>query len=538
METTPVLIAGAGLGGLAAAVFLGLHGVPAVIAERRSEPSGQPKARGQSPVTMEALRTAGLEDKLRAAAPPGGAGKMIVLAKSMVGPVYHSLSEDMLDFSLFSPAPLSAASQERTERILAARATELGADLRFRNELASFEPDDDGVTALLRDTGTGQQRAVRAQYLIGADGHRAGVRRELGIGTHGRPSDPPAPTMFVEFEADLAAVLGGSAYGFYALKNPALPRGSVTIGTTDHPGRYVLGAGLEPARPDRDVQIKEVITTACGIPGLEIKVLDNAWSSSGTHFTRVADVFQAGRVFLIGDAAHLMPPSGGQGGNTAIMDGYHLAWKLAAVLNGAAGPGLLDSHDPERRPFGDALAEQQYANLARRHARHLLDDTVAKVIDPLTVMFGYVCPAGAFVPDEAGAQTEPGGAAAWFENPFSPSGRPGSRAAHIPLTRDGATLSTRDLFRTRFVILTGAGAWAAEAAQAGQRLGLPLDIHVIGGSGPLADPGGRFPAAYGVTDAGAVLVRPDGIIGWRSPGAGRAAELERALRVILDRDAG
>lgn len=572
-ETTPVLIVGAGLAGLSTAMFLGLHGVPSVVLERHPGLSTQPKARGQMPSTMEALATAGVAERFLQAAPPGRNESIIVIAESVTGTVLHDVIQSMPDFSAFSPAPMAPTSQERAERILAARAVELGAEVRFSTELESFHQDDDKVVARLRHAATGERRTLTARYLVGADGHKGTIRDTAGVSTHGRTASKPSRTMFVQFEADLDVVLGSSAFGLFYLQNPALPGGSATVVTTDHPGRYVLaGAFPGPAQHEaegvldhvRDLDerpgppaversaspettwLTEIIRTACGVPDLDVTILDAAWSSPGNHVTRVADTFQAGRVLMAGDAAHLMPPTGGQGGNAAIMDGYHLAWKLAAVLTGTAGPGLLGSHDAERRPYTDTLAEQQYANMVQRHAPHLHDETVADIMDPMIALFGYVCPAGAFTPEThegAPLMEDPAKAfatladAAPFEDPATPSGRPGSRAPHVWLTRAGAPVSTRDLFGPRFVLLTGSDGdpWAKPATDAAEHLGIALDLHIIGGTSDLADPDDRFTTTYGVTSSGAALVRPDGIIAWRSPDDTAPETLEPALRHILDR---
>jgi putative polyketide hydroxylase len=568
-ETTPVLIAGAGLAGLSTAMFLGLHGVPSIVVERHPGLSAQPKARGQMPATVEALATAGVAERFREAAPPGLDQSILVIAESVTGPVLHDFIHTMPDFSAFSPTTMTGTSQERAERILAARAVELGARIMFSTELESFHQDGENVTAVLRavDPGSERRQTITARYLVGADGHRGTIRDAAGIGTHGRRSSQPTRTVFVQFEAALDVALRDCAFGLFYLQNPALPGGSATVVTTDHPGRFVLGGALdrtpgpegEPGsddpsdlddRPDA-TRIIEVIRTACGTPDLEVTILDAAWSSSGDHVTRVADTFQAGRVLLIGDAAHLMPPTGGQGGNAAVMDGYHLAWKLAAVLDGTAGHGLLAGHDAERRPYADALAEQQYANMVQRHAPHLHDETVAPILDPAVGLFGYVCPSGAFVPETGenappAALTEgtslPGKVPALdgiplFEDPANPSGRPGSRAPHVWLTRAETRLSSRDLFGPRFVLLTGAEgeSWAKAAGAAAQALGIPLDVHIVGGASDLSDTEGRFSTAYGITATGGVLVRPDGIIAWRSRSDAAPEDLERALRTVLHR---
>jgi 2-polyprenyl-6-methoxyphenol hydroxylase-like FAD-dependent oxidoreductase len=498
MPQPEVLIAGAGLGGLSTAVFLGLHGVDTLVAERHPGLSAQPKARGQMPATMEALAAAGLAGRFAAAAPPGRHAMKIVIAQSMTGKAMHSFAEAMPDFSRFSPQQDGMVSQQRAERILAGRAAELGVAIRFNTELESFEQDQEEVTVRLRDRGTGESRPVGARYLVAADGHKGAIRAAAGIGVHGRQRGAPASAMFASFDADLRPALDGAAVGLWHLQNAALPHGNATVFTTDDPGRFVIGGGFSAtdAQPERLV---EHIRTAAGVPGLAVRNLDVAWTSSDTWITRVADEFRAGRVFLVGDAAHLMPPTGGQGGNAAVLDGWHLAWKLAAVLAGHAADRLLDSHDAERRPYADLLAEQQYANYVQRIDPSLAEEaeeSVAEIIDPARGLFGYVCPSGAFLPEPGHADGAP------FEDPARPTARPGARAPHAVLP--GGT-STRDLFARTFVLLTAGRDEEWKQAAAGL---LPQVI-----SHRLDDAARTL---YGLPAGGATLVRPDGIIAWRS----------------------
>ena len=496
MREPSVVIAGAGLGGLSTAVFLGLHGVDTLVVERHPGLSTQPKARGQMPATMEALAAAGLAGRFAAAAPPGRHEMKIVIAESLTGKTLHSFTEAMPDFSRFSPQPDGLVSQQRAERILADRAVELGVTILFDTELESFEQDRDSVTVRLRDRATGEPAVTSARYLVAADGHKGTIRAAAGIGVHGRQRAAASSAMFASFDADLRPALDGAAVGLWHLQNAALPYGNATVFTTDEPGRFVIGGGFSvaDASPDRLV---EHIRVAAGLPGLEVRNFDVAWTSSETWITRVADSFRAGRVLLVGDAAHLMPPTGGQGGNAAVLDGWHLAWKLAAVLAGEAADRLLDSHDAERRPYADQLAEQQYANYVQRIDPGLADESVAEIIDPARGLFGYVCPSGAFLP-EPGPATRGG----LFEDPAHPTARPGARAPHAVLA-DGT--STRDRFGRGFVLFTGGRDSDWELAAAGL---LPQVS--------LCRLDGAARALYQLPAGGAALVRPDGIIAWRS----------------------
>ncbi len=445
-QHTPVLIVGAGLSGLSTALFLGLHGVSATLVDRHPGTSQQPKARGQMPPIMEALGAAGLTDAILDATPEGRPEMVITICESAVGRVMHSFAESFPDFGTLSPAPPGMASQQRAERALADRAAELGADLRFATRMESFTCDDDGVTVMLRDLGTDQTYQITADHLVAADGHRGDIARSVGIGTHSRRSFGQTTTVL--FTAGLDDRLPDAAVLMYYAQNPALPDGSGAFVSTDRRGEYVAAMSADPDRTDE--QVVELVRTIVGVPDLQLQVLGQSTWEIG-H--RVADRMSAGRVHLVGDAAHLMPPTGGQGGNTAMIDGLHLAWKLAAVVKGEAGPGLLAGHSDEQLPYDETIADWQYVNMIERQRPDLIDDTLPAPVEPNALMFGYVRPSGAFVAEEATSGAEE--TAALFEDPTRPSGRPGTRAPHVWLIRNATRVSTRELFYRGFVLLTG-----------------------------------------------------------------------------------
>jgi 2-polyprenyl-6-methoxyphenol hydroxylase-like FAD-dependent oxidoreductase len=351
-ERTPVLIVGAGLAGLSAAMFLGVHGVRAKVVERHPTTSIYPKARGQFPHTMEALRIAGVDRRMIEASPPDP-GFRIVVAESVTGRVYNDLLIDTNpDFSALSPAGWANTSQERAEPVLLARARELGADVRFGTELVSFTQNDFEVQAVLRDE-TGEHE-IRADYLVAADGHRSPIRQALGIGTHGR-GDLGRATGIV-FEADL----GVRGFALYYLQNPELPGGAGVVVSTDEPNRYALSVGHR-----EDITEPEwisMIRTATGVPTLNPLLVTDG-TATGYTSVRVADRFSSGRVHLIGDAVRVMPPTGGFGGNTAILDGYYLAWKLAMVLTARQVPPYWTATTPN-----DAHTRTSWSNSSTRHS--------------------------------------------------------------------------------------------------------------------------------------------------------------------------
>lgn len=534
-ETVPVLVVGAGPGGLSTAVFLGLHGVPALVVERRPGTSTAVKATGQYPHTMEALAIAGAAATVRERGRVYRSDFHMVVAETLAGPVLRTLmSGDQLSMRHVSPEDWGTASQSAVEAVLADRAAELGARLRFSTGLVSLAQDADGVTAVTERTDTGERRVVRARYLVAADGWRSGVRQSLGIAMDGRGT--VGRVLRVLFRADLSEPLSHTDGAADGRRFTALHVGRAVLFNTEVPGLYGYFRNLTPELPDgwwtREDTVAARIRSDLGVPDTPLKIEEIGETEISCG---VAQRFRAGRVLLVGDAAHVMPPTGGMGGNTAYLDGLYLGWKLAAVLNGTAGEALLDSHDTERRPYATELVEQQFANLVDRISPELADASLAVPLPPPVIAFGYRFPKGAVL-------TEPGDDGELFENPARPTGRPGSHAPYVPLIRaDGSATSTTALFGHAFVVLTGpdGAPWAEAAVAAAQALGVAVRAHRVGPGTGLLDADGAFAAAYGVGADGAALVRPDRFVAWRSAGArpDPVAELEHALRHVLRRPA-
>jgi hypothetical protein len=240
------------------------------------------------------------------------------------------------------------------------------------------------------------------------------------------------------------------------------------------------------------------------------------WTAAATH----AERFRDGRVFLAGDSAHVMPPTGGFGGNTGVADAHNLAWKLGMVLAGTAGPDLLDSYDPERRPVSDLIVEQAYTRYVLRVDPTLPRENLAPPLDDPSIELGTVYRSAAVLAGDDDTT---------LVDPRKPAGQLGARAPHLPVQRDGEQISLLDVLGRDFVLLAGpdGAPWAGAAQEAAQALGVPLATHVLG---PDIDPSGRFPEAYGVPQDGAALVRPDGFVSWRSS---ETPELEAALRAAV-----
>jgi putative polyketide hydroxylase len=262
---------------------------------------------------------------------------------------------------------------------------------------------------------------------------------------------------------------------------------------------------------------------------LEVSVVDIApWAVA----LRIADRFATNRVALIGDSAKLMPPTGGFGGNAAILDAYSLAWKLAAIVHDNAGISLLQTHDDERRPFAELIASQQLTQMTLRTGSGT--EPVAPPVDPASILFGFRFLRGAFVAEEPGNDSE-------LENPNTPSGRPGTRAAFVrlhrdkdPINGDGA-LNTADLFGTEFVLLSGSPASLLAAKRVFAKLKLPIRTQLMNGTDTADSEKLTWPNSFGIPPDGSVLVRPDGIIAWRTVKPIDATSLRDVLKTTLRR---
>jgi 2-polyprenyl-6-methoxyphenol hydroxylase-like FAD-dependent oxidoreductase len=526
MDTTRVrvLVVGVGLAGASTAMFLADRGIDTLLVERHPGTSLHPKAAGQHPRTMELLRTTGITDQVLAA---NTARLHIKIATTARGQVLKTIADldDPRPWGEISPLGMGMASQIQLEPLMLDTAREHGARVRFDTELVSFEPDTLGVTARLVHRPTGVISQVRADYLVAADGHRSPIRERLGIARHGFGT--LGHHAGIVFDADPARFADIGSTLFF-LRNPEF---TGVFAPTDVPGRFVFGVEYDPARgesiedftPERCVRL---LRSGLNDPELEVNLRTvQAWEMAA----RIADTFRSGRVFLAGDAAKVTPPTGGLGGNTAIGDGFDIAWKLAAVLTGQAGPALLDSYDPERRAVAEQVVAESLANYVERMAPHLSSGAVPKPMGYLEVVFGVRYRSDAVLIDDE----DP----APVEDPLKPSGRPGFRAPHVPLTLDGAEVSTVDFFGRDWVLLTGTegGVWHEAAKHVADRLGIV--VRTVGLGPALTDPNDRMVEAYGIGHGGASLVRPDGVVAWRTDFevADAAGTLQTVLSRLLDR---
>jgi 2-polyprenyl-6-methoxyphenol hydroxylase-like FAD-dependent oxidoreductase len=509
----PVLIVGGSLVGLSAAMFLGARGVPCVVVERHLGSSPHPRAIGFTQRTLEMFDTAGL--RAMPEAPPSFRLRR-VRVQSLAGrwldetdftPKSAGVEPPPEDAAAPSPHRGAAIAQDRLEPMLRERARELGATLDLGTELVRFEQDPDGVTAWLRNR-AGSERPLRASYLIACDGNQSAVRDALGIERRG--IGVLQIMRSVLFRADLARYQRGASQ--FEIKEPDFEAFLTTYGD----GRWVLMFKDDVERDE--ATLAQAITRAIGSAEPFEIITTGRWELTAL----IADRFAKGRVFLAGDAAHTLPPTrGGYGANTGIADAYNLAWKLGAVLAGQSEPALLDSYDEERRPVAwlrlrQTFARPDYVAFADEVSRN------TKILDPTAIELGELYRSKIVVgaSDDLPAARHP---AAW-------RGQPGTRAPHRELTHQRQRASTLDFFGQGWVLVSGDPAWCAAANAVPGALSVPvsaLDLESALGAAERA----LVAHDLGIGARGASLVRPDGVVAWRSTeSAPSVAVLVEALR--------
>ncbi|MGV9251187.1 rifampin monooxygenase [Streptomyces sp. NPDC003697] len=328
-----VIVAGGGPTGLMLAAELRLAGVRVVVLEKLTEPAGQSRGRGLHARSVEIMDQRGLLERFLAAG-----------RKFQAGGVFGGIVKpwpDRLDTA--HPYGL-AVPQQVTERLLDERARELGAEIRRGCEVTGLSQDEDGVTVELAD-GT----HVRARYLVGCDGGRSVVRKRLGVDFPGEPARVETLLGDMEATEDAATI----AAVVEEVRKTQLRFGAMPD-VDGHQGLYRIIVPADGVAEDRAAAptLEEFRRQLRAFAGTDFGVHSPRWLSRFGDATRQAERYRVGRVLLAGDAAHVHPPTGGQGLNLGVQDAFNLGWKLAAEVNGWAPEGLLDSYHAERHPVG------------------------------------------------------------------------------------------------------------------------------------------------------------------------------------------
>ncbi|MCH5585477.1 FAD-dependent monooxygenase [Shimazuella sp. AN120528] len=526
-QKIPVLIIGGGIVGLSTSLFLSSHGINSLLIERHPSTSIHPRAAGYYPRTMELYRSVGLESTIldysqKFNTPCIGKGETLIGKEEFR---YDLPNDDFLN--KITPTTYANIPQDVLEPIVLAHARVLGSDIRFNTELVSFEQNNEGIAALIKNRTTGVEQTVYAQYLVAADGSKSPIRQKLKIPIQGLGK--VGDSMSILFKADLKKALMGRKFNVFYVDNQQV---SGLLAFYDD--RSLLTFPYYPEKGDHienftDDYCTKLVRSAIGDPNLDLDILKiQPWEISSF----VAKSYQNNRIFLVGDAAHVMPPVGGFGANTGIQDAHNLAWKLAYVLKGIANPSLLATFEIERKPIAEFTVEQATLRLMSHSGSR--ESSSDKIVDEMNVTLGYSYRSQAIIEEESDLIP--------FSNDSRQrTGQSGTRAPHFKLKRNNDSLSTLDLFGHHFVLLVGADGrdWSKAAQKVAKRLNIVLDIHVINKEKNLLDVDHLWCDTYGVTSKGAVLIRPDGFIGWKSQNKVENPEqtMEQALSQLLCLDA-
>jgi 2-polyprenyl-6-methoxyphenol hydroxylase-like FAD-dependent oxidoreductase len=537
----PILVVGAGPVGLLGGQLLGKRGIPALIVEKHASRLEAPKAHALNPRSLEICAAAGLPmDRIHSVATPTHEGMHVRMVENVAKGDIGSLPYERQDDAVLevTPWPLINIAQPRIEEIVEASVADLpGIEIRRGLEWLACDQLDGVIVSRLKDRDTGHELRLRSRYLIGADGAGSTVRDGLGI-----PMDGPEglqTNMMIHFEADLRDFVGDRPAILYFLFGPG-PNGvliAYDVGKT-----WVL---MSPCKPDDTPEsftvdvCRQLVESALGASIPKLKIMGaRQWVMSA----QVARTYRSGNAFLAGDAGHRFPPTGGLGLNTGIADIDNLCWKIAAVEKGWAGPGILESYEPERRTIAQTNMGQSLVNamrimsvfealgyapgapcdpadferrLSEPISRAAIDAAIADQkdhFDSLRLQLGYAY--GDALSEDAILPI----------SQFVPKVALGARLPHIALRDGRSTLNLAGI--DGFTLLCGpnADAWKPIANSSGA----PIAMLTEGADFEAAT--GSWSALMGLEPNGALLVRPDGHL----LGVYKTAAAEDALRAVAD----
>lgn len=504
MQKDNVIIVGGGPVGLSAAIALAYQGIESIVIEKHPTTTNHPKARGVNSRTMELFRSWGLNEQLKQYQFPQEAYRFTWIEDFQGKEITRV--QATVDYSQYSPTKTSIIAQDIVEQELFTIAKSLPQiDLRFNTEMIDAFQDNTSVTIEIVNRETGQEQRLSAPYLIAADGANSSLRKRFNVEMEGVDNLGVFCNIYCEMNLDKYVAYRPSV-GFM-LTRPDI-RGTFIL-SKDGQRKWLVGVRVgsipdltkESFTDDFCVEhVKKIIND----PNIEVRLINKAF---WTMAALTAKQYRVGKVFFAGDAAHCMPPTGGFGMNTGIQDVHNLAWKLAMVIRKQADDTLLDTYFIERIQIAKTNTAWSISN-AKRFEKIFtaLDnndlatfETALKDqthhINNIQLDLGFIY-----------------GSDYQTQEHYTPSAVVGARAPHCWLLKDNQTISTLDLYNTEFVLVCPPEAlhWQEQYRH------FPCKIITIGANGDYLDTNQDFLDNYDITKTGAVLVRPDGHIAWRS----------------------
>ena len=571
---TDVLVVGSGPAGAAAALSLATLGVDHIVITKYSWTANTPRSHITNQRTVEIFRDLGIEDDIKARGTPQRLMGDTVFCTSLSGDeigrvrTWGTHPARQADYTLASPSENCDLPQTLLEPILLGHAAARGSHVRFDTEYRALEQHEDRVTVYVRDRIGANEYAIEAKYVIGADGGRSQVAQDVNLPFEGQMD--LAGSMNIVFHADLSAKVEHRPSVLYWVLQPGSDIGGIGMGLVRMVRPWdewliVWGYDINESPPELDDEAAiQIAHNLIGDDTVPVTIRSTSlWGNNKMYATR----YREGRVFCMGDAVHRHPPSNGLGSNTSVQDAYNLAWKLAFVLRGDAGPGLLDSYDAERAPvgrqivlranksieeFGPIFAALGFSDTSdprvmTERMRARADNTPEAALqreqlrealelkdyefNAHGVELGQRYRSRAIVTDgtpEPGFARDP-------ELYYHPTTWPGARLPHCWLGADGHKISTHDLVgKGRFALLTGISGqrWSSAVQHVSEQLGIEIAAHVIGPGREYTDLYDDWARLREVAEDGCVLVRPDAHVAWRA--ATIVDHPERVLQEALD----
>jgi len=536
INKTQVTIIGAGPVGLSIAIGLARNNIESVIIEKHPSITNHPKARGINMRTMEIARLWGIEDALRTHQLPFEAHRFVWL-ESLQGKELTRVSAEPRPESA-SPTTNALISQDWAEyELLEAVKKYSQIHCYFNTKMIQIDATESKVITRVEDTQTKEQYSIESSYLVAADGAASPVRQMFNIDMQGQDNIGDYCNIYCEMDLSKYVADRPSAgfiftrsdiMGTFLLSKDGQRKWLVGI-------RYDVNSGLTK-ESFTDQFCIEMVKKIINDDAIEVKLINKAF---WTMAALVAERYRDGRVLLAGDAAHRLPPTGGLGMNTGVQDAHNLAWKLALVIKDQASDALLDTYYAERAPIAanNIAWSTKNANRFNRIFTAIYEEDYVEMnkaleeqkehLNQLGLDIGFCYTQGALVTEEKPILPVD-------TSKYIPTTFPGCRAPHYFLEQNGKKISTLDLFDTQFVLLSSdkTDIWqkAAESITF-----IPVSSYRVGDQGDLQDPQGNWLNIYEISEQGAVLVRPDGHVAWRSKEAveDSSACLSLIIRKIL-----